>query len=181
MVARQIRPAMQRDVHSLTHFFRPDNFLQFFLSIFCLPLPIWGQSGACWDNSAAVKLSQTFAPVSSARWDPLCGYSRRRETGSLVMKPCPPRQQISPNTRDISVLYRKEGIFGFPSSQIFPEIYFAVFPRRSWIETCELSSRSSQFYLQSGNLTDSLARYFIALRPLIWFISLLHWIHKYIT
>lgn len=31
---------MERDVHSLTPFFSPDNFLQF-LSIFCLPLPIW--------------------------------------------------------------------------------------------------------------------------------------------
>lgn len=41
----------------LAHFFCPDNFLQFFLSISWLLLLTWGQTAACWDNSTAVKLS----------------------------------------------------------------------------------------------------------------------------
>lgn len=131
MAAGQIRLVHNADGCSLTFSGQTTSF-SFSYLFSDSPLPIWGQTGACWDNSAAVKLSQTSAPVGSERLDLLCGCGGRRKTGSLVMKACPPRQQISPHTRDIFVLYRKGGIFRFPSSKIFPEIYFVVFPKRSW-------------------------------------------------
>lgn len=115
------------------------SLFQLFLSIFWLPLARWEQAGTCWDNSVVVKLPQTFAPVSSVRWDLRCGYGGWRETGSLVTKACPPQQQISQHAGDTAVLYSKGGVLGFHSSQIFPGIYFVFCPGRSWNITCELN------------------------------------------
>ena len=147
---------MQRD------FFSPLNFPQFFLSVSCLPVPISGQTGASWYNDAVFKLSQTFAPVSSVRWELHC-----------VMKPCPPHQNVFPHTM---ISYRKGDILGFLPPQIFQEIYFAVFPRKLWIQTCEAHSFIYRSYRLTGLVFSLSYR-----RPLKWFISLLHWIHKHIT
>ncbi len=120
---------MQRDVQSLTN-----SLSQFLALIVCLLGPRWGEAAACGITAQWLKLSLHLCTCQLSVLGPALWLWRAKGDNSLVMKPCPPHQHISPCSRDI---FREKKFFGgvLKLHRSFPVIYFAVFPSGSWIQT----------------------------------------------